>query len=86
MAIHALPTQPTVIVGGRRKDRLEELVKKGQEIGGRLDAVQIDVTASRETLKIFIDGMISKYPDVRTVAACTLYRIFTDLLYLSWMQ
>ena len=86
LTIHALPTQPTVIVGGRRKDRLEELVKKGQEIGGRLDAVQIDVTASRETLKIFIDGMISKYPDVRTVAAYTLYRIFTDLLYLSWMQ
>lgn len=65
LAIHALPTKPTVIVGGRRKDRLDELVKNGD---GRIDAVQVDVQADRETLKQFVDDVLAKHPNVSHVA------------------
>lgn len=64
LAIHALPTQPTVIVGGRRKERLDDLLEKGKESGGRLEAVQIDVTSPRDTLKSFVQDIVAKYPDV----------------------
>lgn len=64
LAIHALPTQPTVIAGGRRKERLDDLVEKGKGSGGRLEAVQIDVTSPRDTLKSFVQDIVAKYPDV----------------------
>ena len=62
LAIHALPTKPTVIVAGRRKERLDELVQKGD---GRIEAVQVDVAASKDELKNFADEVIKKYPEVR---------------------
>lgn len=65
LAIHALPTKPTVIVTGRRKERLAELVKKGEEgTGGLLAAIQVDVSAERQTLKEFSEDVVSKFPDV----------------------
>lgn len=49
LALHALPSQPTVIVGGRRKERLDELCKQGE----RFRAVQIDINTSHTALKAF---------------------------------
>lgn len=65
LAIHALPSKPTVIVAGRRKERLDELVKKGQESdGGRIEAVQVDISAGKDALKGFSEEVISKFPEV----------------------
>jgi len=64
-AIHALSSQPTVIVTGRRKERLEELVDEGRSNGGRIEAVQVDLAAGKEALKRFVDNVIRTYPQVR---------------------
>ena len=48
LAILALPTKPKVIVSGRRKERLDELVQQGD---GRIAALQVDISAGKETLK-----------------------------------
>ncbi|KAI0080238.1 NAD(P)-binding protein [Panus rudis PR-1116 ss-1] len=63
LAIHDLPSQPTVIVGGRRKERLEELASRSD----RLYSVQIDITSDRESLKKFVEDLVTKYPDLETV-------------------
>lgn len=61
LAIHDLPSKPDVIVGGRRKERLDELTKTSDRIKG----VQVDVSANRATLQAFVKDTISAYPDVR---------------------
>lgn len=61
LAVHGLPSQPTVILAGRRQERLDELSK----LGDRLKTVRFDVNASREELKGFVQDITSKYPDVR---------------------
>ncbi|OCB87119.1 hypothetical protein A7U60_g5854 [Sanghuangporus baumii] len=61
LAIHALPSKPTVIVAGRRKERLDELVKKGD---GRIEAMQVDISSGKDMLKAFADEVIQKFPDV----------------------
>lgn len=60
-AILALPSKPTVIVAGRRKERLVELANKG------FKTVQFDVTAGRETSKTFTQDITVAYPDLDTV-------------------
>ncbi|KAH8110647.1 NAD(P)-binding protein [Phellopilus nigrolimitatus] len=68
LAIHALPTKPTVIATGRRKDRLDELAKNGEEDGeGRFGVVQVDISAGRDALKGFIDNVLVKYPELDTI-------------------
>ncbi|KAI5122347.1 hypothetical protein M0805_004105 [Coniferiporia weirii] len=68
LAICALPTKPTVIVAGRRKERLDELVGKGQGCcDGRVKALQVDISASRDTLKDFVESTLQSYPDLDTV-------------------
>ena len=57
-SIKSLPSSPSVIVTGRRQERLQELAKEGFE------AVQFDVDTDRATLKKFVDEVISKHPDV----------------------
>jgi len=64
LAIHDLPTKPTVIVTGRRKERLDELVAKGE---GRIHAIQFDIKTSREQLRSFVDDVVAKYPALDTV-------------------
>ena len=61
LAIYGLPTKPTVIVAGRRRERLDELVKQGD---GRIAAMQVDISAGNEALKEFVQEVVSKYPEV----------------------
>ena len=63
LAILDLPSQPTVIICGRRKERLNELVAC-HGATGRLKSVTLDVLAEREALKASIRGIINTYPDV----------------------
>lgn len=66
LAIHDLPTKPTVIVTGRRQERLDELIAKGKESGeGRLHGIQFDVNGSRDQLQSFVSDVVAKYPQVR---------------------
>lgn len=60
LAIHALPSKPTVIVAGRRQDRLDELERKDE----RLETAKIDVNSGRGALKSFVHDLTAKYPDV----------------------
>lgn len=65
LAIWELPTKPIVIVAGRRRERLDELVKKGADSGeGRIEGVQIDISGSRESLQNFASDLVARYPDV----------------------
>ncbi|KAI0931943.1 hypothetical protein AcW2_000709 [Taiwanofungus camphoratus] len=63
LAIHALPSKPTVIVAGRRQDRLDELEKKDE----RLETAKIDVNSGRGALKSFVHDLTAKYPDLDAV-------------------
>ena len=68
LAIHNLPTKPTVIVSGRRQERLDEIIKGGKEsdgsYSGRLHAVRVDVSASNGELKAFVEDVVIKFPEV----------------------
>ncbi|KIJ54096.1 hypothetical protein M422DRAFT_154308 [Sphaerobolus stellatus SS14] len=66
-AIHDLPTKPTVIVSGRRKERLDELVEEGKKKGGRMEAIQVDLNAGNDKLRAFADEAVSKYPELDTI-------------------
>lgn len=61
LAIHALPSKPTVLVSGRRQERLDELSKMDL----RLKAVRFDVSGSRDDSKRFVQDITTRYPDVR---------------------
>lgn len=62
LAIRDLPSKPTVIVGGRRQERIDALCKEGDRIKG----VRVDVMSGREKLKVFVDDTVAKYPEVCT--------------------
>ncbi|KAH7922044.1 NAD(P)-binding protein [Leucogyrophana mollusca] len=66
LSILALPSKPTVIVCGRRKERLDELVA-AHGGDGRLKAVQLDVTIDRTSLKASIDDIIEQFPELDAV-------------------
>lgn len=66
LSILDLPSKPTVIVSGRRQERLDELTSS-HGADGRLRAVKLDVTADRATLKATIDDIIKTYPDLDAV-------------------
>jgi short-subunit dehydrogenase involved in D-alanine esterification of teichoic acids len=63
LAILDLPSQPTVIVCGRRKERLDELVAS-HNATGRLKSVTLDVLSERNALKSSIEDIVNTYPDV----------------------
>lgn len=65
-ALHDLPSKPTVIVSGRRKDRLEELCKQGE----RFRPVQVDINTTRDVLKTFVADVLREYPDVSLSLCC----------------
>ncbi|KAH9945662.1 hypothetical protein B0H21DRAFT_424082 [Amylocystis lapponica] len=60
-SIKALSSKPTVIVAGRRKERLAELAKDD------FQTVQFDVTAGRDALQTFAHDVVAKYPDLDAV-------------------
>ena len=61
LAIYALPNKPTVIVAGRRQERLDELTQKDPE---RIKSVRVDTTSPRDVLKAFVTQTVSDYPEV----------------------
>ena len=70
LAIHDLPSKPTVIAAGRRQERLNELAKQSE----RIKTLRFDVNADRDALKSTVQEVTQKYPDVRRVAhegSCT---------------
>ena len=64
LAILDLPSKPTVIVCGRRKERLDELIAS-HGANGRLKSVTLDVLAERSVLQSSIQEIVNAYPDVR---------------------
>ncbi|KAG6334842.1 hypothetical protein ID866_4247 [Astraeus odoratus] len=66
LSILDLPSKPTVIVCGRRQERLEELVSS-HGADGRLKAVTLDVNVDRMTLKSAINDIIKTYPNLDAV-------------------
>jgi NADP-dependent 3-hydroxy acid dehydrogenase YdfG len=59
-AFRALPSKPTVIAAGRRRERLEQLEKEDNIV-----PVQLDVSTPRQTLISDVNKILEKYPDVR---------------------
>ncbi|KAG5221549.1 oxidoreductase DltE [Salix suchowensis] len=55
-AISDPPSKPRVIAAGRRQDRLDELASK-------MDTIQVNFDTDKETIKMFVDDTIAKYPD-----------------------
>ena len=63
VALHALPSNPIVLVGGRRKERLDELCRSGE----RFRAVQIDINRTPDELRAFVGETLRAYPDLDAV-------------------
>lgn len=61
-----LPSQPTVIVCGRRKERLDELVAS-HNATGRLKSVTLDVLSERNALNSSIEDIVNTYPDLDAI-------------------
>lgn len=62
LAIHDLPTKPTVVIAGRREERLAQIIAERNE--SRLHGLKVDVTASTDTLKAFVEDATKKFPEV----------------------
>jgi NAD(P)-dependent dehydrogenase (short-subunit alcohol dehydrogenase family) len=77
LAILGLPSKPTVVVCGRRKERLEELVA-AHHATGRLKSVTLDVLSERNALKSSIEEIVNTYPNV--CGPCTVPRKPADWL------
>ncbi|KZT05921.1 NAD(P)-binding protein [Laetiporus sulphureus 93-53] len=63
LVIHELPSKPTVIVAGRRQERLDELTEEGD----RIKAVNFDVNSGRDALKSSVQDIVTNYPDLDAV-------------------
>ncbi|KZT75184.1 NAD(P)-binding protein [Daedalea quercina L-15889] len=63
LAIHELPSKPTVIAAGRRQQRLDELAKQG----ARIKTLTFDVNVSRDALKSAVQDVCQKYPELDAV-------------------
>lgn len=71
LALHGLDSKPTVIVAGRRQERLDEISKQGE----RIKTARIDITSSEDTLKEFVQQTLSQYPDVSSSHHTLIYSI-----------
>ena len=60
LAIHDLDTQPTVVVVGRRQERLDELAKRSN----RIKTFKADINTTEENLRTFVRDVLSQYPQV----------------------
>ncbi|KAH9898056.1 NAD-P-binding protein [Cubamyces lactineus] len=63
LAMHGLDTKPTVIVAGRRQDRLDELAKQGK----RIKTTRVDINTGENELKEFVQRTISTFPELDAV-------------------
>ena len=79
LAIHNLPNKPTVVVTGRREERLDELNGKSP----RIEGMQLDVTEGRAALKDFVDKVVAKYPEVSLCITVALFGMLTRVLLLT---
>ena len=66
LSILSLPSKPTVVVSGRRQDRLDELTRDHKH-DGRLEGIQMDINTDRATLKKTVEAVVTKYPKVTLV-------------------
>ncbi|KAH7926236.1 NAD(P)-binding protein [Leucogyrophana mollusca] len=66
LSILALPSKPTVIVCGRRQERLDELVE-AHGTDGRLKGFKLDVLADRASLKASVADVVQQYPGLDAV-------------------
>ncbi|KAF9243940.1 NAD(P)-binding protein [Melanogaster broomeanus] len=66
LSILELPSKPTVIVCGRRQERLDELLAS-RSAEGRLHAVRLDVNLDRPALKSTIENIVKSYPELDAV-------------------
>lgn len=63
LSILSLPSKPTVVVAGRRKDRLDQLHKEyGHD--GRLATIQMDIDVDRITLRRTVEDVVALHPKV----------------------
>ena len=62
-SILALPSNPTVIVAGRRQDRLDAFTKENAETG-RVGSVNMNMDSDGKTLKKTVEGILTKCPQV----------------------
>ncbi|TBU46124.1 NAD(P)-binding protein [Dichomitus squalens] len=63
LAIHNLETKPTVIVSGRRQERLDEIATQGE----RIRTARVDLNTHHDNLKAFVEDILSNYPDLDTI-------------------
>ncbi|KIM68182.1 hypothetical protein SCLCIDRAFT_1209598 [Scleroderma citrinum Foug A] len=66
LSILDLPSKPTVLVCGRRQERLDELVSS-YGADGRLKAINLDVNTGPAALKSAIHDIVKTYPDLDAV-------------------
>lgn len=64
LAIINLPSNPTVIIAGRRQDRLNDIISEHGK-SGRLEGIRMDVDTDRASLKKTVEDVLAKYPKVR---------------------
>lgn len=62
-SILALPSNPTVVVAGRRQERLDEFTKENAETG-RVGSINMNIDSDGESLKKTVEEVLGKYPKV----------------------
>ncbi|KAF7971154.1 hypothetical protein HWV62_21970 [Athelia sp. TMB] len=68
LAILTLPSQPTVIISGRRKARLDEiLAQNASTAGGRLHALQMDIDVDTPAIAATVKQLLVAYPALDAV-------------------
>ncbi|KZP22242.1 NAD(P)-binding protein, partial [Athelia psychrophila] len=68
LAILALPSQPTVIIAGRRRARLDEIVAQNADTsGGRLRALEMDIDVDAPALERTVASLLEAYPALDAV-------------------
>lgn len=67
LAILALASRPTVIIAGRRQDRLDDIISAHGN-AGRLEGIQMDVDTDRAALKKIVEDVLAKHPKVRATS------------------
>ncbi|KAF7971827.1 hypothetical protein HWV62_19833 [Athelia sp. TMB] len=66
LAVLALPSNPTVIISGRRQERLDDIISEHGK-SGRLAGIRMDIDSDRASLKKTVSDVLAKYPKLDTV-------------------
>jgi len=69
LAIHDLPSKPTVIVAGRREHRLNEILARGSKLNGtaNLHALTVDVMSDVGILETFVNNTLTEFPNLDAI-------------------